>query len=282
MKNMYDLKKYRPIHLDDLTRLGRNEDGGYVLSSRQIDKTEILLSFGINDDWSFEADFLKRKEVKLYAFDKSVSYPFHVRKTIKYFFKSVFYTLLFRFKKVKKLIKIVYITSDFKKFFKPSLNRFFIRKFLGHIDDETFISFGTIFKEMLAFTPPTHTDNIKDLSVFIKMDIEKWEYSALPDIEPFIEKINGLAVEFHELYIAQKRFEDVMELLSKYFYIVHVHANNFGELIHGSNLPEVLEITFINKALVENAVLSSRSYPIEGIDFPNNSGKEDIKLDFVS
>jgi hypothetical protein len=275
----YDLKKYRPIHLDDLTHLGRNGDGGYAISARQIDKTEILLSFGIFNDWSFEADFLKRKDAKLYAFDKSVSLPLFTMKVIESLLKAPVHLLLGHTVKAKNWLRAshdyLYAVFNFKKFFKPSLNRFFIHKFLGHIDNETYISFDAIFKEIAAFTPP-------NLSVFIKMDIEKWEYFTLPDIEPFVEKINGLAVEFHELYIAQKRFEDIIKMLSKHFYIAHVHANNCGGLIHSSNLPELLEITFINKALVENAVLSSRSYPIEGIDFPNNGALEDIKLDFIS
>jgi hypothetical protein len=284
VKNMYDLKKYRPIHLDDLIRIGRNEDGGYVLSQKQIDKTEILLSFGINNDWSFEADFLKRKNVKLYAFDKSVSLLLLAIKIVESLIKAPAHLLLGHIVKAKMSLKsaynYLYALLNFKFFFKPSSNRFFMHKFLGHIDSKTYISFNTIFKEMTDFTPST--DSIKDLSVFIKMDIEKWEYFTLPDIEPFFNKINGLAVEFHELYIAQKRFEDIMKLLSKHFYIAHVHANNCGGLIHNSNLPELLEITFINKVLVKNVVLSSRSYPIEGIDFPNISALEDIKLNFIS
>jgi hypothetical protein len=57
---MYDLNRFHPIQMDNLIRLGRDWDGGYVVSKDQIEKTETLLSFGINDDWSFEIDFEKR------------------------------------------------------------------------------------------------------------------------------------------------------------------------------------------------------------------------------
>jgi hypothetical protein len=61
---MYDFKKLHPI------QLGRNTDGGYVLSNRQIERTKVLLSFGIFTDWSFEKDFVKRKNTTvLYAYD---------------------------------------------------------------------------------------------------------------------------------------------------------------------------------------------------------------------
>jgi hypothetical protein len=283
MKDIYDLKKIRPIYLEDLTRVGKNEDGGYVLSSRQIDKTEILLSFGINNDWSFEADFLKRKNAKLFAFDRSVSLPLFAMRAIEVLLKAFFHLLIGHTAQAKTLLKAAcnYANTvfNFKRFFKPPLNRFFTHKFLGHIDNKTYITFDTIFKEVAA---SPDCGGINDLSVFIKMDIEKWEYFALPDIEPFFNKINGLAVEFHELYIAQKRFEDIIDSFSAHFYISHVHANNIGGLILGSNLPESLEITFINKALVKEPVLSTQTYPIKGVDFPNNSTMEDIKLDFIS
>ncbi len=69
---MYKLEQIKPIQLDDLVRCGNKHDGGYVLSQRQIDKTKVLLSFGINADWTFEYDFSKRNpSVRIYAYDYS-------------------------------------------------------------------------------------------------------------------------------------------------------------------------------------------------------------------
>lgn len=69
---MYKLEQIKPIQLDDLVRCGNKYDGGYVLSQRQIDKTKVLLSFGINADWTFEYDFSKRNpSVRIYAYDYS-------------------------------------------------------------------------------------------------------------------------------------------------------------------------------------------------------------------
>ena len=34
----------------DLVRIGRNNDGGYLVSKSDIDKTNILIRLGINDD----------------------------------------------------------------------------------------------------------------------------------------------------------------------------------------------------------------------------------------
>ena len=45
--------------VNDLIRLGRNEDGGYIVSESIIKSSNYLLAFGMGADWSFEEDFLK-------------------------------------------------------------------------------------------------------------------------------------------------------------------------------------------------------------------------------
>ena len=42
---------------NSLIRLGKKNDGGYLVSKNDIDKSDLLLSLGIYDDWSFENDF---------------------------------------------------------------------------------------------------------------------------------------------------------------------------------------------------------------------------------
>ena len=54
---MIDTKKLLPIEIDDLVRIGRDNDGGYVLPQRIFNFCDGLLSYGINKDWSFERIF---------------------------------------------------------------------------------------------------------------------------------------------------------------------------------------------------------------------------------
>jgi len=42
---------------DDLTRIGRDHDGGYLISLADLMASDTLIGLGINDDWSFERDF---------------------------------------------------------------------------------------------------------------------------------------------------------------------------------------------------------------------------------
>ncbi|GHT25208.1 hypothetical protein FACS189430_11500 [Bacteroidia bacterium] len=273
---MYKLNKIHPVKVDDLIRVGRNADGGYVISSQQIEKTDFLLSFGINEDWSFEEAFLKKKTAVLYAFDYSVSASIFREKSLDNFVLMLFSLMRFKIAKAKnhggRWKNLRRRSKDFKQFFQNKKQRFFIPQFLGETENEKFTCFETVFKNL--------PDTLKNQSIFIKMDIEKWEYRTLPQLKPFFSKINGLVVKFHDLDIAGNTFEDIIDIFSEHFAIAHIHANNAGGLIHNTNLPMLLEITFINKVLVQNAdELSDKKYPVEGLDFPNLK-RSDISLIF--
>ncbi len=58
----------KPKKTYKLSRFGRNNDGGYLVSNQSVLQAKILISFGILDDISFESDFLKIKK-RLRTFD---------------------------------------------------------------------------------------------------------------------------------------------------------------------------------------------------------------------
>jgi hypothetical protein len=275
----YKLENCRPVQLDDLIRVGRNCDGGYVLSKKHLENTKILLSFGISDDWSFETAFLRRAKARLYAFDNSVSALIFIKNIYKYLAQALASVFTLNFveagKQLRNCVYSGYKALEFKFFF-SNKERFFVQKFLGQVDNESFICFDTIFKK---FIPHTHTHT--GLPVFVKMDIEKWEYLTLPLLAPYFSRINGLVVEFHRLDITGASFRQIMEMLSAQFYIAHIHGNNFSGFIQNTGLPEVLEMTFINKQLLpEQPVLSKKQYPVKGLDFPCARKLPDLPLNF--
>lgn len=272
---MLDFEKCHPIELSDLVRIGSKNDGGYILSNRQIDKTSALLSFGINDDWAFEDNFFKRKKIKIYAYDYSIKdSPFVTGKFAKTFIYIICFILLRNWALFYEHFKQFRLSKEFYKFFNKKNGVYYIPKFLGQYDDEKNVCFDTIFKNI---------GDINDLSVFVKMDIESAEYLCLPQVMPFLDKINGMVVEFHQLDIAGGKFENILDDLSSKFYIAHVHGNNYGHRIYKTNVPSIVEITFINKSLVSgNVALSKQNYPIESLDAPCNKFKEDYKLTFIN
>ena len=58
-------KILKPFHSDksNLVRIGPKKDGGYVIDKRVIEKSEVIITCGLNDDWEFERDFLNKTEL---------------------------------------------------------------------------------------------------------------------------------------------------------------------------------------------------------------------------
>ena len=69
-----ELNFLAPTQVDGLVRVGQIHDGGYVIPRLLIDKTDALISLGVNEEWSFDSDFLKRKpHIPIHAYDYTVS-----------------------------------------------------------------------------------------------------------------------------------------------------------------------------------------------------------------
>ena len=65
-------KEFKPKYLYDLLRIGKNNDGGYLVESNSIQTAKSLISFGIGNDWSFEAQLKKIKNIPIFAYDHTI------------------------------------------------------------------------------------------------------------------------------------------------------------------------------------------------------------------
>ena len=67
-------KFLKPYLCKDLKRLGRNQDGGYVVSLNSVINSNYLISFGLGLDWSFELDYLEfNKKGKVLIYDHTIN-----------------------------------------------------------------------------------------------------------------------------------------------------------------------------------------------------------------
>ena len=70
-----------------LTRIGRDNDGGYLVGSNSIKRTKNLISLGIHDDWSFEKKFTElNSDVGVFCYDNQTSLKFLIKKILNNFF----------------------------------------------------------------------------------------------------------------------------------------------------------------------------------------------------
>lgn len=66
----------KPFVCKDIIRLGKQHDGGYLVNRDDVLKSDMLLSFGVGTDISFEEDFNSFKKVRIDAYDNSVEGAF--------------------------------------------------------------------------------------------------------------------------------------------------------------------------------------------------------------
>ena len=236
----------------DLVRLGRDHDGGYLISQDSIQKTDFLISLGINDDWSFEVDFLKIKDVPLLAYDASISKKVFLKRFLKSFT---------RIGKPISLPRSFRTLVSYQNFFsQPGVSH--IQKFVGfQSPDENYCSMSEILS------------SIESQNIFLKIDIEGAEYRILESLIEQQARITGLAIEFHNCDIHLSKIEEFVGRFQ--LELIHAHANNNSPVRPDNLLPLVLELTFGQDAPVgEIATLPNV------LDMPCNKHKQEIPLSF--
>jgi hypothetical protein len=278
--------------VDDLIRLGRDEDGGYVVSARTIDTADVLVSLGVNDEWSFEDAFCARRpEAGVYAVDGTVSAATFEDRRTTHAFKAVQSALHFRRYLTRHHGEIARkwgrTAREFRRLFDQP-GRHFVRSMicdserlgLARDPERSEITWdqlvGRIDAERVTRTPS---------KLFVKMDIEGAEYRVLPMMVRDAARITGITIEFHDTDLLWERLYEDVQLLLQQFVVVHAHGNNYMPLNAGSTLPRALEVSFVNRSLVgatELETVNDRTYPLIGLDYPNCPDRADFRLDFSS
>ena len=235
--------KLKPRFTYKLTRIGKNNDGGYLVGLNSIKKTNVLISLGINDDWSFEKNFYNlNNKIKIFAYDDQLTFFFLMKKIIK----------------------------NFIKFFIPGYKSFFFTSIYNIFDYMFFFRFYFFKKKIIP------GDIIKiskgHENIFFKIDIEGSEYEILSELVKIKKKITGIVIEFHD---TTKKIDQIKKFIKKInLKITHVHGNNFGKYYKIKQ--NILEITLEKKVKILNKKVI---FP-HPLDMPNNPKKEDIILKF--
>jgi hypothetical protein len=61
---------FQPFEAQDYIRLGKDYDGGYLVSKNDVTRATSLVSFGVGQDTSFEKDFYEINPCSIKAFDE--------------------------------------------------------------------------------------------------------------------------------------------------------------------------------------------------------------------
>jgi len=247
---------FRPWPSASLIRLGQDYDGGYLIDERDVAASSALLSFGLNDDWSFERDFLRRRPVPLQAYDATL--------TPRYLVKRLWRSL----KRLKphEIKGSLHSLLDFPGFFAG--NRRHFPRYVGLDGVPGYVSFANV---MRTLDETLHGQS----GIFVKIDIEGSEYRILDDLLEHASRFSALAIEFHDVDIhlaALERFVSRLPLK-----LIHVHANNHA-LINGRRTPLVIECTF--SASTPGGEPGTAALP-HALDMPNKRNRAEIAITFA-
>jgi hypothetical protein len=251
-------KIFLPNYTVNLIRIGKNNDGGYLVDKQSVLNSNILISFGINDDCSFELEFeYLNSNVKVFCYDGTIEKFFWTKKILIELVKV--FTFRSNFNKSLTLLKKF---LNFIKFFKKNI---IINKNLSNINSNKLINLDEIFKN----------NNFLKEEVFIKLDIERDEYRILDDLIKYEKFLSGLVIEIHDFDV---HLEKIILFVKKFnLILVHIHANNFG-YIGKNGIPTVVELSFSKNI---NKINKSIIFP-HNLDQPNNPDKQELALKFES
>ena len=242
------LKKYTVYDSNgevNLVRLGKENDGGYVVSEVSLRNAKALLGYGVNTDISFEEEFSEKYGKDSYGFDCTID-NIEIKNKLTHF--------------VPECIK-----KD------------------GFLEAK-----GSKLKES-SFNQQLKNLNLENKKLFIKMDIEGDEYETLYDILNQAPNITGIAMELH-FYSNIDQFkeaEKLLKALNKDFYLVNVHANNcvwqkFTAKNVRGNIPKLLQLSYVNKNLVDNAKISDDQKHPSKLDTPNSRSQKEIEFEILN
>ena len=234
---------------DDLVRLGRDNDGGYLVRKSDVLSSDVLISLGICDDWSFESDFVKYNDISVDAYDGSLNLRFWIKRGI-----SNFLNAPFSFYLTKKLF-------SYYTFFRGKRRLF--RKYVSiKCNKQDFCDFENIILNSAAN------------KIFLKIDIEGSEYRILETILKNQNRINGLIIEFHDCDI---HLDTIINFIKDFnLQIVHIHANNYAPIRLKDGLPLALELTFSSSQVLINSL----SLPHK-LDMPNCKNYPEIMIRYL-
>ena len=254
-----DCSFLRPVNLANKVRLGSLHDGGYVVYQPVLSATDVLITYGVGWDVAFEESFQALTGKKVWMYDPTM-FNDDLEKSNEYVTKANQWK--------QKL-------EDLK-----NNNVFFANEGISTVQK---LDYNTFENHLNA-------NHILHEKILLKMDIEGDEYKIFSDDSFYnhLQTVNQIIVEFHDLKNQLKTLQKIITRLKNDFEIIHIHGNNNGKVFIFNNansdirFPDVVEVTLVRREYIcEKDILEETvSYPVSGLDYPNNPELEDYPLIF--
>jgi len=253
------MNEIRPLVGIQLLRLGRNFDGGYVLPELALRECDSLISLGYGYDSSFEREFLKlNKKNSVDLYDSAIN----LRSTIQRLFVDL-RSLIFRGRgfpvfRSKQLLEYLLVLFNRRINYKVSQ--------IGHTNNP----------ECFSLIDTLKANEFKN--IILKIDIEGSEYESLDLDLNYLEQIQCLIIEFHDIDSRLNEFLNITKDIKNKFTLINSHINNFAPIVRG--VPQVIELCFIRSSLIAKDSLKRADSIPNPIDLPCNPSKPEITYQY--
>lgn len=234
-------RSWKPVAALDLKRVGPDTDGGYVVAPGAVGNSELLLSMGLNDDWRFEEAFQSESGARIICYDGSVDRRFWQLYVVK---------KLLRVRPAQALHYLAY-----RKFFGSGGAEH--RKAMIGYDGSGSVSLSTVLRE------------IGSKRIFLKVDIEGWEYRILDQIVEYRDRFTGVVMELHDVDLHRDRIDRFVGAMTG-FTIVHLTPNNFAG-VDSNGDPVVVEIS-----LMRSDYVRMPAHPADAVGMPHVRNAADL------
>jgi hypothetical protein len=253
-----DLYFLRPVIVEEICRVGNLSDGGYAMSRSAIERSDVLLSLGLGENWSFEKAFSEiNKSASIDIYDHTVSLQFFASKVLKGLVKF----LLFKELPSSLFARAKRLHEYFGFWEKNSQNK----------HHQIRISEASLRTALSRYKR-------SDL-IGLKVDIEGSEWEILNLIAGNKDRFEFVLIEIHDFDKHVEQLRDFLRDLSGEFVLAHLHANNFETL--GSNgFPKVFEITLLRSTGTAISAGYRSELPVPGLDVRNAKNRQDFLIKF--
>jgi hypothetical protein len=258
------LEFLRPYQVVTKIRAGKLKDGGYVIEESSLKNIDVIYSYGVGWDISFEKALLQKVNKTCRIFDPTIGISSFSNHT---YIRNKGYYYLFKY----------FIATAL---WKPYI---YLHKAIGY--KLKFYSEGLANKKEDHYDSfQNHITRFKDNNrkIFLKIDIDGGEYKIFKDANfiAALKNVVQLAVEFHNVKENLSELKYIIESISDKLSLIHIHGNNWGGTFEygGKQVPNVLELTFIANDYLTKKQFDTEDYPIAGLDFPNKPSLPDIDL----
>lgn len=249
-------EELRPDRRYPSQRLGPAGDGGYQVADGVLGHIDWIVSLGLGDDWRFDEALQRTTGAGLVVFDATVDEAFWAVRTFRQ-----------QARRLRRGSKQRTSTVN------EQTGYFRYRRFFGDASREhRRVNVGypqpgwVTLAEVLAERP--------DARIFMKCDIEGWEWRILDDIVATRHRFSGLCMEFHDVDLLLPRLLGFHRRMPE-FTVIDVVANNFGA-VAPDGTPQVVEVAMARTALLGPPDSQTRPQTAE----PNSRLNTRIELTF--